>query len=212
VEARAQLAVHDEALAARVARGDADALGALYDRYAREVFVLAAHALGRPDAEEVVQDVFVRLWQRAGQFDSTKGSFGAWFMTIARHCVVDRLKGARNAVAVAGAIEDVLASAADPAPAPDEAVWLGERRNAILDALKSLPYEQRLALLLAYFGGLTQSSIAEQLGWPLGTVKKRLRLGLQKVRASLTDESGVENREERTAPAQQRWPTRTTID
>jgi RNA polymerase sigma-70 factor (ECF subfamily) len=202
VESRAQLAVPEAILVERVSRGDASAFEAIYDRYAREVYAFAVHAVGRNDAEEIVQDVFFRLWQRAGQFDSARGSFAAWFMTIARHRICDELKRRRRAVAVAEVIDDVLESAPDPGPDLDERATLAERRNAVLAAVKQLPEEQRQALLLAYFGDLSQSAIAEALGVPLGTVKKRLRLAVEKLRASLSGSPHVEDRERPTASRQ----------
>jgi RNA polymerase sigma-70 factor, ECF subfamily len=203
VERRAQLAATDSTLAERVSRGDVAAFETLYDRYAREVFVLAAHVLGRNDADEVVQDVFLKLWQRAGQFDPARGSFTAWLMTIARHRVFDQLKDRRSAVAVAVAIDGLLENVPDPELEPDELVSLAERRATMLAAVRELPAEQRRALVLAYFGGLSQSAISELLGVPLGTVKKRLRLGLAKLRASLSEPRRVKDRERPTASHQE---------
>jgi RNA polymerase sigma-70 factor (ECF subfamily) len=199
LQRRAQLAVPDATLVERVSRGDVAAFETLYDRYAREVFVLAAHVLGRNDADEVVQDVFLKLWQRAGQFDPARGSFTAWLMTIARHRVFDQLKGRRSAVAVAVAIDGLLENVPDPGLEPEERVSLAERRATVLAAVRQLPAEQRRALVLAYFGGMSQSAISELLGVPLGTVKKRLRLGLAKLRASLSEPRQVKDRERPTA-------------
>lgn len=203
MERRAQLAAEDAALVGRLSRGDVDAFETLYDRYAREVYVLAAHVLGRDDADEVVQDVFLKLWLRAGQFDPARGSFAAWFMTIARHRVFDQLKHRRSTVAVAETIDGLLENAPDPGLEPEERVWLAERRATVLAAVRELPAEQRRTLVLAYFGGLSQSAISELLGVPLGTVKKRLRLGLAKLRASLSEPGQVEDRERPTASRQE---------
>lgn len=180
----------DEVLVARVVKRDVAAFATLYDRYARLVYVLAAHMLGIAEAEEVVQDVFLRLWNRADQFDAQRGSFGGWFLTITRHHVLAQLRqrGQRQRVLVAGEIDTLLAEAADPSVDVEEEVWARQRGAAVLRALEALPAEQRKVLVLAYFGGFTHSSLAEYLGWPLGTVKKRIRLGLQKLRASLSDE------------------------
>jgi RNA polymerase sigma-70 factor (ECF subfamily) len=176
----------DAVLAARVAHGDLTAFGELYERYARPVYALAAHALGRSDAEEVVQDVFVRLWRKAAQFDPERGSFPAWLMTIAQRRVFDELRRRPEQRRAAEAIDTVLADAPDPAPPFDEHTLNGE---LVLHALKQVPPEQRRALVLAYFGGLTHEEVAAATGWPLGTVKKRLRLGLDKLRAGLADEA-----------------------
>ena len=177
----------DEALAALVSRRDAAALAQLYDRHAPAVYALARHMLGPADAEEVVQEVFLVLWRKAGQFDPARSTFGAWFMAIARHRVLDELRrrGYRHRVQAAEAVHAVLAAAADPAPSVEEAVWRRERGGAVLRALEGLPAEQRRVLVLGYFGGLSHAAMATHLGWPLGTVKKRVRLGMQKLRAAL---------------------------
>jgi RNA polymerase sigma-70 factor, ECF subfamily len=185
-------AVSDAALIGRVAEGDLAAFGALYDRYARDVYAFAAHALGRGPAEEVAQDVFVRVWQRAAQFDAARGSVAAWIMAIARHRIVDELRHRGGEHAVLNTIDELLAGAEDPDADLEEATWSHERRRGLLEAVRELPEEQRRVLLLAYFGGLTQSEIAAELGCPLGTVKKRTRLGLQKLRASLSEGPFVE--------------------
>jgi RNA polymerase sigma-70 factor (ECF subfamily) len=205
VESRAQLAVPDARLVERLSRGDVSAFEALYDRYAREVFVLAVHLVGRNDADEIVQEVFLRLWQRAGQFDPSRGSFAAWFMTIARHRVFDELKRRRNAVVVAEAVDDLLESIPDPGASLDERASLAERRRAVLAAVRQLPDEQRRALVLAYFGGLSQSAIADSLDVPLGTVKKRLRLAVDKLRASLSGGAEVQDRERQVASRLGAW-------
>jgi RNA polymerase sigma-70 factor (ECF subfamily) len=182
--------VPDTTLAARVARGDVGAFAVLYERYARVVLAMAAHTVGRTDAEEVVQDVFLRLWNRAGQFDPTRGSFAAWFMTIARHRVVDELQRRRRGPVAAEAVDELLSD--------NESVELVDEgsmtdRRFVLDAVRELPVEQRQVLVLAYFGGMSQSEIAAHLDLPLGTVKTRIRLGLQKLRASLEAVPAVEN-------------------
>jgi RNA polymerase sigma-70 factor, ECF subfamily len=180
----------DEALAARLRGRDAAALAGLYDRYAAAVHALATHTLGPADAEEVVQDVFLSLWRRAGQFDPQRGAFGAWFMALARHRVLDELRrrGAQQRLRAAVAVEHLLATAAGDGPGAasvEEAVWQRERGAAVLSALRQLPEAQRRVLVLSYFGGLSHAALAAHLDWPLGTVKKRLRLGLQKLRAAL---------------------------
>ncbi len=185
----------DETLAARVAGRDRRAFTALYDRHARAVFIFAAHLLGNADAEEVVQEVFLRLWNKASQFYPAQGNFRAWFMAIARNYVMDELRrrGQRQRIVVAEEVSDLLADAQDPeVKVPDQA-WENERARAVRDALKTLPDEQRRAIVLAYFGGLTQSQIAEGLELPLGTAKKRIRLGLQKLRVALAEKKLLED-------------------
>jgi RNA polymerase sigma-70 factor (ECF subfamily) len=177
----------DEVLIARLCGREAAALGLLYDRYAAAVYALASHTLGPADAEEVVQDVFLSLWTRAGQYDPRRGPFGAWFMALARHRVLDELRrrGARQRLRAAVAVERLLAGPAAGGASVEEEVWLRERGAAVLGALSQLPEAQRRVLVLSYFGGLSHATLAAYLGWPLGTVKKRLRLGLRKLRSAL---------------------------
>jgi RNA polymerase sigma-70 factor (ECF subfamily) len=177
----------DEQLAARVARGDVEAFTALYDRYARRVYVLAAHLLGTAGAEDVVQELFLRLWQKAGQFDPARGSFAQWFLASARHAALAELRrrGRRQQLAAIGEVERLLTETADPRDDVEAHTWERARLAAVRDALAALPPEQRRVLVLAYFAGMSQSTMAEQLGWPLGTVKKRTRLAMQKLRLAL---------------------------
>lgn len=181
----------DETLTVKIAQRDRTAFAAIYDRYARSVFVFAAHLLGEQDAEEAVQEVFLRLWNKASQFDSAKGNFRHWFMAIARNYIMDELRrrGQKNRIEAADEIDELLANAADPTMDAHDQAWANQRAQAVLAALKILPDEQRRVLILAYFGGFTQSEIAQQLALPLGTVKKRIRLGLQKLRAELAQKN-----------------------
>jgi len=201
----------DEELVVRVRARDPLAFGVLYDRHAGAVYVLAAHTLGRAEAEEIVQDVFLRLWQRATQFDPARSSFGAWFMAIARHRVLDELRrrGQSRRLEAAGDVERHLARALDPAMDPHTSVIVHDSALAVRHALADLPDDQRRALALGYFGGFSQSEIARVLGWPLGTVKKRVRLGLQKLRRSLAplappDPEGMPEDENARAPSRAR--------
>ncbi len=180
----------DEDLAARIAQRDRAAFNLIYDRYVRSIYALALHALSAADAEEIVQEVFLRLWNKAHQFDTAQGSFAAWFMTIARHRVLDELRhrGDQQRWMAAEEIGELMAEAADPNSDVEEQVWLRQRGDAVLNALESLPEEQRRIIILAYFGGFSQTEMAALLGVPLGTVKKRVRLGLQKLKAALGGE------------------------
>jgi RNA polymerase sigma-70 factor (ECF subfamily) len=180
----------DEALVAMVAKRDVAAFALLYDRHAAVVYSLAARSLGEVKAEEVVQDVFLRLWASAGQYDARRGAFCSWFFAILRHQVLaeQRRQGQEARFRMAGEVDALLADAVDAGIDLEEQVWLRDRGAAVLRALRNLPLEQRRVLVLAYFGGLSQSTLAGHLGWPLGTVKKRIRLGLQKLRVFLEDE------------------------
>lgn len=177
----------DEVLVAQVAGRDVAAFGLLYDRYVHLVYALGARSLGLTDAQEVVQDVFLQLWRNASQFDPERGSFGAWFIAIARHRVLGQLstRGRQQRFAVADAIELALMQAPDPGPSVEELAERAESAETVLRALQSLPPDQRRVLVLAYFAGMSQSTIARHLDVPLGTVKKRVRLGMQKLQVAL---------------------------
>lgn len=183
----------DEALIARVAEGDRAALEALYDRYARTIYVFAAHVLDRPTAEEVVQEVFVILLRKAAQFDPNRGAFRIWLMAIARNRIVDELRRRRRerGATVTGPIEELLAETPDTTADVADTATARASSDGVLRALKTLPPEQRRVVLLAYFGGLTHAGIAKALGCPLGTVKKRIRLGMRKLRKAMAEEEVV---------------------
>lgn len=195
----------DVVLAARVANGDAVAWSSLYDRYAPSVYAFAAHMLGRDHAEDVVQESFLRLWQSAGRFDSERGAFSSWFYAIVRHHIQDELRHRRREerLMVASDADGLLAETPIPGVDVDELVTQRERGHAVLRALQNLPPDQRRVLVLAYFGaGLSQTAIADYLEWPLGTVKKRTRLGLQKLQELLDPADSPADRtvERREAP------------
>ncbi|MBA2519576.1 MAG: sigma-70 family RNA polymerase sigma factor [Chloroflexia bacterium] len=185
----------DSTLVARIGRGDVAAFELLYDRYARSVYAMAAHMLDPEKAEEVVQEVFLRLWHKAHQFDPSRSAFRTWFMAIARHQALHELRrrGGSQQITVSGDIDRILAETADEAIDVEEQAWRRERDDTALRALGCLPAEQRQVLVLAYFGGLSQSAIADHLQVPLGTVKKRTRLGLNKLRAALANQDPIEH-------------------
>jgi RNA polymerase sigma-70 factor (ECF subfamily) len=178
----------DEALAARVAAGDVAAFAALYDRYVRRVYAWAAHLLDPIEAEDVTQEVFLRLWDKASQFDRSRGRFAAWFGAIARHHVIGRARrrGRERRIVAASEIEELLAEAPDTAPSVEMRAWSAERDELLASAVRQLPHEQRRVIVMAYFGGLSQSEIAAAIEAPLGTVKKRTRLALAKLRRAMS--------------------------
>ncbi len=183
---REETRAEDDLLIRRVAAGDRRAFEALYDRYSPAVFGVALKMLGdREAAEEAVQEIFWRIWQRSGSFDSSR-AFAPWLFGIAHNYSIDELR--RRRVRPQQVYEDddrpILSEIPDEADVGETAV-LSDQRRLVREALDQLPEEQRQALLLAYFGGLTQQEIAAQLGNPLGTVKTRMRLGLQKLRSLL---------------------------
>jgi RNA polymerase sigma-70 factor, ECF subfamily len=169
----------DEAILQRLAGGDRDALGEVYDRYAAIVNGLALRILrDSGDAEDVVQDVFVQVWRDAVRFDRARGSPQAWICMIARSRALDRLRRRRARREDAGG-EEAAASASD-APADPGVLSVSMRK-----ALDTLPPEQRGPLELAYYEGLTQVEIAARLAEPLGTIKTRMRTGLMRLREFL---------------------------
>jgi RNA polymerase sigma-70 factor, ECF subfamily len=177
-------AADDESLTARVAAGDVAAFTQLYQRYAQRIYTWCVHALGAGRAEDAVQEIFLRLWQAAEQFDPARGRFVTWFFAVARHHLVHELRkaGLRRRLEVAAEIAEVFA---DTAADPEELAGARDDATSLVRALRRLPEEQRQVVAMAYFGGLSQSQIATQLDVPLGTVKKRVRLGMGKLRTAL---------------------------
>lgn len=166
---------HVLALLNRVSHGDAQALGEFYDLFAGLVNGLALRILrDRSDAEDVVQEVFVQAWRQAARFDAARGTPEAWICTITRSRALDRLR--RRAVRREDSTDEPPASGT--APRAEEAL-------AVRAALGTLSADQRLALELAYYEGLSQSEIAERLGQPLGTVKTRIRTAMLRLRGVL---------------------------
>ena len=175
----------DQALLARVSGGDAAALRTLYDVCAGRAMSIAYRVLAsRSEAEEVVQETFVQVWRQAASYDASRGGAMAWIATIVRSRALDRLRArAASERAVARSEEDP--DAQPTAPAPAEVAAQRELRAQVMAALAALPVEQRSAIELAYYEGLSHSEIAARLGDPLGTVKTRVRLGLAKLASVL---------------------------
>lgn len=170
----------DTELLHAIARGDEAALATLYDRYHSILLGLLLRILhSRVEAEDVLQEVFLQIWQRAANFDETRGRGFTWMVTLARSRAIDRLRSLQSRQrADDTALRDTPESVGD---ASDDA-YHAEQREIVSAALAEIPEEQRRALLLAYFEGLTQSEIAARLGQPLGTVKTRMRSGMSKLR------------------------------
>jgi RNA polymerase sigma-70 factor (ECF subfamily) len=178
----------DTELLHAVARGDERALGSLYDHYSPILFGLLLRILkDRPEAEDVLQEVFLQVWQRAPSFDAERGRPFTWLVTLARSRAIDRLRSVRSRERAAQAsAAEAVETVSD---ASDDAVR-SEQGEQVRGALLAIPEEQRRALLLAYFEGLSQTEIAARLGQPLGTVKTRMRSGMSKLRELLRGHVG----------------------
>jgi RNA polymerase sigma-70 factor, ECF subfamily len=175
--------VNDEELLGRVAGGDEKALAELYDRFSRVTYGLAVRVLrDRALAEDAVQEAFLAVWRTAASFDARRGSASTWVLTLVHRRAVDLVR--REERRRADPLDDVPVGSGE---ATDETAEVREQRRAVQAALAKLPTDQREALELAYYGGLSQSELAEKLGVPLGTVKSRMFAGLSKLRDLLAD-------------------------
>ena len=171
---------------AAVAAGDQNALRHLYERYGRLAHSIAYRISGdRATAEECTQDAFVALWRRAERFDPARGQVSTWLFAIARNLALSAVRRQRTTVELDQQHE--VATTAGP----DELVASADAAAQLADAMANLPEPQLAVLQLAYFEGLSQSEIATQLGLPLGTVKGRVRLALERLRMLVNDEAAI---------------------
>jgi RNA polymerase sigma-70 factor, ECF subfamily len=176
----------DNDLLAAVARGDHPALLTLYDRHGRIAYHLARRILGDAGAaEEAVQDAYLRVWRRASTFDASRGGARSWLLTIVHHCAIDLLRRRVGAAPVVAGLDEI----ADRRSVPDAWTEVSGRieRERVRTAVETLPGEQRRAVEMAFFDGLTHREIAERDGLPLGTVKGRLRLALKRLSGLLAE-------------------------
>ena len=172
----------------RIAAGDAESMDAFYDQSNRLVFSVAMRILGnQSDAEEVTLDVYMHVWRSVKNFNSGRGSVLGWLMMLTRSRSIDRRRSAKNHRTVERP-GDELPEAVAPDATPEALMGLSEQRGRIRGAMASLPAEQREAIELAFYSGLTHSEMAEALGQPLGTIKTRVRLALIKLREALGGE------------------------
>jgi RNA polymerase sigma-70 factor (ECF subfamily) len=168
-----------------IQQGDEAALAAIYNRYRTILFGLILRILhSQPEAEDVLQDVFVQVWQSASNFDAARGKPFTWLVTLARSRAIDRFRALESRGRTATeATRDVVDQVSDAVAD----TFRSEQSRIVRDVLAQIPDEQRCALLLAYYEGLTQTEIAQRLGEPLGTVKTRMRSGTIKLRELLGD-------------------------
>lgn len=181
---------HDGALLSRMADGDEAALGVLYDLWAERVHALAFWILkDADDAEDVVEETFWQVWRTASRYDGKRSAGSTWLMMIARSRALDRLRSRRRradwtaAPSTAGALRDAGNS---PGDIPGIELERMDRRSELTSALGALPPDQRMAVEMAYFEGLSHSEIAQRTSQPLGTVKTRIRLAMEKLRQGLS--------------------------
>jgi len=174
--------VSEADLLARIADGDERALAALYDAMASLAYGLALRVVGDGDvAEDVVQDAFLRIWHRADRYEPARGAARPWILRVVRNVAIDRIR-TRDARSRAETRSQTDAALAPVPEQPDETATRSERSRRLRAALAELPAEQRRALEIAYFEGLSHSEIAERERMPLGTVKTRIRDGVMKLR------------------------------
>ena len=176
----------DDQLLAALAQRDLNALEELYDRYSKVAYSLAYRIVGdRGNAEDVVQEAFLSVWRQAGTYKRERGAARTWLMSIVHHRSIDRLRSGASASNTIP-YDQLPESREEPTkPSIWQQAWSNVRGDIVRRALERLPVEQKKSIELAYFSGYTQAEIAELMGVPLGTVKGRMRIGLQKLRAML---------------------------
>ena len=180
----------DLQLLERIAGKDKDALNALYSRYMTPVYSLSLHMLKQPSlAEEVTQDVFLNIWLKADSFNAGRGNPRSWIMSVTHHRVVDVIRSRRRSnVMTDPEGYDTLERLPSSGPSVESQVTQRLDRERIERALDTLPDNQREVIELAYFEGYSQSEMADLLGQPLGTIKTRVRLAMQKMKAAMQED------------------------
>lgn len=184
-EAREAEKARDRELMRRVVRGEQDALEELMLRWRRPVYSLALRILRNPElAEEVSQDVFLKVWKHAAIFEDQRGAFSSWVLTMTHHGSIDALRRAKaRGSQVTNTLDNVVAATL-PSPRPGVSSW---QKMRLQEALETLPEKQRKVVELAYFDGYTREEMAQILGEPVGTVKTRLRDAVQRLAAVFKD-------------------------
>lgn len=181
--------IDDESLMGRLVLQQMDALSELYDRYSRLLFSIALSSVGSPEtAEEIVQDVFTRVWEKAKSYNVEAGKVRTWLISITRHRSIDELRRNRARPEQYSVYWSDISTDGEPESegieGDSDLFW---DRRSVQEAVAALSPQQRQALALAYFKGYSHSEIAEVLGEPLGTVKTRIRAGMQKLRLTLPE-------------------------
>ena len=184
----------DQTLMKLIAQAQEDALRELYDRYNRLVYSMAVNAVGENSlAEEITQDVFLRIWNNAETYSPQKGKVITWVSSITRYRAIDAIRSQQVRPEGHSVAWDIEGSLDNPDPLNvEERVEITQRQQRVRHAVAQLPEEQRQALAYAYFQGYTHREIAELLGEPLGTIKTRIRLAMQKLREYLEEENIAE--------------------
>ncbi|MEP7364348.1 MAG: sigma-70 family RNA polymerase sigma factor [Acidobacteriota bacterium] len=171
---------------AAAARGEQSALAALYDESSSLVFgVVQRILMNQADSEEVTLDVYTQIWRSAGDFTSQRGAAAGWILMLARSRALDRFRSRQRRAGQETVLDD-LAPLRSTGHQPDDIAVMGQQRKMVRTALDTLVPEQRQAIELSFFSGLSHTELAEKLGQPLGTVKTRIRLGMTKLRQLLS--------------------------
>ena len=182
----------DVALIRRIVEADETALGALYDRWVRSLYSLVLHLLKDADeAEDVVEETFWQAWRKASSYEPSKGAVSTWLLTIGRRKALDRIRAKKRHKEDPIGQDNTFANLPSTALDPSQDMEGSELREHVRAALGQLPAEQREVLELGYFNGMSQTEIADATGQPLGTVKTRMRLAMQKLREPLSMHRGV---------------------
>jgi len=182
--------IDDKELLSAIVDRNQEAVAELYDRFSSMLLALAYRVLGNSqDAEEILQEAFLQVWNQAARYDPKRSSVSTWLVLITRSRAIDRLRNRQVQMrTVTAAQQEKPASHTSPTGVGD--VLLHERQRRLGEEMSKLPREQRQVLELAFYGGSTQSEIAEETGIPLGTVKTRTLLAMKKLRAALQEEIG----------------------
>ena len=180
----------DEYLISAICKGEESAIEVLYERYHRYAYSLAYRILRDPVAsEDIVQDAFLSIWRKASSYQAQNGSVQSWIQAIVRHRAIDKIRASAHREYQWTPLQaDNEQDPPDEQPDVWEQTWQSEQHRIILEVMVQIPSEQRMVIELAYFGGLTHAEISEQCHIPLGTVKGRMRLGLQKMKSLLAEQ------------------------